>query len=501
LQKAFVQPLPIDSFPGSGKPVEWIHLLAWLSRDQEARYDHVLDWRSTYSGSPVLGDIHSADRTLLVRTVLGLMHEKELEARKEHMDILRQKAECEGLIPKLVFAQERAGKEFRRLMKVNDETITETALAASEASLKQNATQLYVRVGELRKQDGVGELLTNERDDLVTRLAGVAERLRNLEGDQNRVKLDLALREGKISEEDYRKQLAQMPLRADQCSAPLELAVAHGCKLAQSLHPNRFSAHLLAELKSTQGALQEKKSSLEKEGTRLGREQSATNKAKAEVDGRIAAARRRHQDDIQMLDNEAGVVRRKLDVTKELQALTNELEAERKKLERLQTEQRKSAEFQDTLRQQATTRQSEFSELFSALAKRALMSNNRGAVRFLAEDVKLELDYNDLTSTALITLKILLFDLAGLFASARGSESHPGFLIHDSPREADLTAAIYRRLFEIAYSEETNENEAPFQYVITTTEPPPAELKRTPWLVHPAFSSAEKERRFLRENL
>jgi hypothetical protein len=122
-------------------------------------------------------------------------------------------------------------------------------------------------------------------------------------------------------------------------------------------------------------------------------------------------------------------------------------------------------------------------------------------VRFLAEEIKLELDYSDLTSTALTTLKILIFDLAALLASARQSAQHPGFLIHDSPREADLTAAIYRRIFDIPKGEEFSDTEAPVQYVITTTEPPPEHLKGVPWLVHPPFSSTEKERRFLRDNI
>ena len=93
------------------------------------------------------------------------------------------------------------------------------------------------------------------------------------------------------------------------------------------------------------------------------------------------------------------------------------------------------------------------------------------------------------------------FDLAALLASARQSALHPGFLIHDSPREADLTAAIYRRIFDIPKDEEFSDMDAPIQYVITTTEPPPEHLKVAPWLVHEPFSSTEKARRFLGDNI
>ena len=51
-------------------------------------------------------------------------------------------------------------------------------------------------------------------------------------------------------------------------------------------------------------------------------------------------------------------------------------------------------------------------------------------------------------------------------------------MIHDSPREAELTAAIYHRIFEVAQKEEAEAEPSPFQYFITTTEPPPTDLNK-----------------------
>ena len=153
LHRAFVAPLPVEVLPGSGKKVEWPHVLAWLSRDQEARYDHVLDWRSQYSGSGGLGDIHHADRTLLVRSMLGLTQLGELEARREHMQILRDKADCETLIPKLEFARKRADAEYRRLMKLGDDEITESGLLVEENEFKRENTRLTALARDLRLQD------------------------------------------------------------------------------------------------------------------------------------------------------------------------------------------------------------------------------------------------------------------------------------------------------------------------------------------------------------
>lgn len=501
LQKAFIEPLPIEVFPGSEKQVDWAHLLAWLSRDQEARYDHVLDWRSGYGGASSLGDIHSADRTLLIRTVLGLTQSGELDARRDHMRILREKGDCETLIPKLIYARDRAEKEYRRVLNAPDATITESTLTVEKAGLELEDKRFMGLIREMRQRDGAGDLLPVERDEKVTQLADLAKRFQEAEADQKKAKLELDFREGRMTQEEYRQQLAQMPLRADQCSAPLELAIAHGCKLAEALHLNRFSEHVLAELKSTTGALQARVSSLQQTVAQLKRDQTEATKEKQHLEARIATARQKHQERMETFEADLALSRLKFEATTELLTLTEELETERKKSERLQGEQRRSTDFQESLRQKATARQSDFSEVFSAMAERVLLLGNRGAVRFLADDVKLELDYSDLTSTALTTLKILLFDLAALLASARQSENHPGFLIHDSPREADLTAAIYRRLFDIPKAEEFSKTEAPIQYIITTTESPPEHLKMSPWLVHPSFSSAEKARRFLGDNI
>jgi hypothetical protein len=374
-------------------------------------------------------------------------------------------------------------------------------LTVEKAGLEREETRLLGLIREMRQRDGAGDLLPVQRDDKITQLADLAKKMEDAEGDAKKAKLELDFREGRISQEEYRRQLAQMPLRADQCSAPLELAIAHGCQLAEALHPNRFSEHVLAQLKSTQGILQARVSSLEGQVANLKREQTETSKEKQRLEKQIVTARQKHQERIEAFEGDLALARRKYEVTSELLTLTEELEAERKKSERLQGAQRRSTEEQETLRQKATARQSDFSEVFSLLAGRVLESENRGAVRFLAEEIKLELDYSDLTSTALTTLKILIFDLAALLASARQSGQHPGFLIHDSPREADLTAAIYRRIFDIPKGEELSDTEAPVQYVITTTEPPPEHLKLKPWLVHPPFSSTEKERRFLRDNI
>jgi hypothetical protein len=75
--------------------------------------------------------------------------------------------------------------------------------------------------------------------------------------------------------------------------------------------------------------------------------------------------------------------------------------------------------------------------------------------------------------------QVVGFDLTCLSAAINGHASHPRLLVHDSPREADLNELIYRNLFRYVLSLEARfpEQEPAFQYIITTTSPPPQIVK------------------------
>jgi len=72
---------------------------------------------------------------------------------------------------------------------------------------------------------------------------------------------------------------------------------------------------------------------------------------------------------------------------------------------------------------------------------------------------------------AVATLTSVVADIASLLLSVEGYGYHPMFLIHDSPREADLSGAAYAGFLTKIYelSENLGADTAPFQYIITTT--------------------------------
>jgi hypothetical protein len=88
----------------------------------------------------------------------------------------------------------------------------------------------------------------------------------------------------------------------------------------------------------------------------------------------------------------------------------------------------------------------------------------------------------DRTTAAIDSLKVLAFDLGVLCLSIEGATRVPAFLIHDSPREADLGTEI-----------EGSDDQPQFQYIVTTTTRPPEDLAVEPWLRLTLRSSAGTE--------
>jgi len=91
-----------------------------------------------------------------------------------------------------------------------------------------------------------------------------------------------------------------------------------------------------------------------------------------------------------------------------------------------------------------------------------------------------------MSGEAVETLAVLLADISSLIYNAKSEKSKlPGFLLHDSPREADLGKRIYWSFLRFAASLQAglaSLDQCPFQYILTTTTEPPKELQTPDWI-------------------
>lgn len=84
-------------------------------------------------------------------------------------------------------------------------------------------------------------------------------------------------------------------------------------------------------------------------------------------------------------------------------------------------------------------------------------------------------------------LEVLIGDMVCLLDAATSKSSHhPGFLVRDCPREADMSGRLYREYLLLAGEAESQlsgNGAAPFQYIVTTTSAPPESIQETGTIV------------------
>ena len=152
----------------------------------------------------------------------------------------------------------------------------------------------------------------------------------------------------------------------------------------------------------------------------------------------------------------------------------------RERLEKIDSEIHYAKNQLDFYREQSAKKGQELQKLFDELVRRILKADYSGSITTSAVDFTPQIQQGSaIAGAAVESLSFLLMDITSMLAASRGIGHHPGFLVHDSPREADLDIGPYHSLFtEMATLTKENggKDSAPFQYIITTTTEPPAEL-------------------------
>jgi len=123
--------------------------------------------------------------------------------------------------------------------------------------------------------------------------------------------------------------------------------------------------------------------------------------------------------------------------------------------------------------------------IFSGAVRAVLSSGTYdGRVSLANRELEFRITHGPaMSGEAVETLSVLLADVACLVYNSVSDKARlPGFLLHDSPREADLGLRIYRSFIRFVAALQAHFGSAekcPFQYILTTTTPPPPELQPT----------------------
>jgi hypothetical protein len=475
-----------DTFLGSavrlmpatiGETHAWQSALAWATRDQECRFAHALEWRdpNTDSKSPVRGRSKD-DILLLVRACVGALSTQELLARQREEAEVAVLSSARTERSGLEWQIKRATQRFRTVF--GDTAITD-ASTLEAARLRAIAVE---RVQEaLNLPAGSPTSLERAREERDA----ARERLRRGEDEFNVARSRIEEKQrtagfirGELVEASAEYQTAANPV-CPICKIPIDAVLAEGCNISLEK----------CDLDGLQRKNDARKQELAAEATEIARLQSREGPLKQE----IALAKQQ----LERLDHSVATLERSLfdcarairdaerlvDDVERYSELIEESAARDQAIEDAEARLEAAREAIAGQREEAARTIQDLSERFGAVIRELVPGDVAGRLVLDGNGLALRVELGGDRSTAAIdSWKIVAFDLAVLSMTIEGRTTLPAFLLHDSPREADLGMSLYARLFGFVRHLESFGPSPLFQYIITTTTEPPMEFQSDPWL-------------------
>ena len=506
IDEAVFGQMAIRVLPGSQKQLDWPQLVQWLTRDQEAHFRGLLEWRETDSNSESI-PISADDRASLVRLVLGLVQQKEQPLLKEFAE---KAAEHESKIRervKLEFAIERDRIALAEKIKIPVGDPKDAVLQLETSNLVTNLRNAADAAVRAAQQDDANSALL----DAVARAqaefeiaSAIAEDAKaKMDAEDNRLKGITPPPKPKEAVSGIRQMLKGMEPFYGYCSHPMDAAYKAQCPIAKQRAQDDAVRQATNEI---QGQAPIVRSELERLQAEYKHHQGIADEKKRAMQSAQAlfsAARVRQRMELEALKEPARDAAMIEALHRSFTKGCQDLETLNGRIKDLHTDKEAINDTLKALTKLHKDLLAKFTRLFHHIAQHLLDKAVNGRVEFSGKSIEPRLEYNgDRDSAALKVTKWVTFDLAALVLGVTTSEAHhPRFLLHDSPRESDMAPIIYGGLFSAAKEiEGTFGDAAPFQYIVTTTEPPPEVVRKAPWLRLELDASVETER-FLGINL
>ena len=489
----------------SQKTLDWPRLLPWLSRDQEAHFSGLLEWRRDQDSDSQSPYVSSDDKANLVRLVLGLV---DAEEQKLLAEFARKAESHEQKIrdrPKLEFTVEREKKSLEEKLKMMvespdapllqqevDKKVLQLRNASDQAlaSVKQNEEidKLLTQVAQRRAEWGVVNAMVEEYEEAVeladARARGIAPQPKKQPAEKD----------------PFRETLKGLGPFPGYCSHLMDRAWKAECPIAHERPKDDEITDTTKKLGTSAQTEAAKLASLKTELERRRKLATPKQQALQTVVGALALARERHQKELEKLKAPAQEAARIEALLTSYRKACTDLAAWDVEIKDLKRDKEALDDKLADLTKHHQKLLEQFGKIFNFVAQRMLGKAVTGRVRFSGKQIVPELEYHGLRdSAALKVVRWLIFDLASLALGITNTAAHhPRFLMHDSPREADLAASIYVSLFTAAQEMEAASGDEPsFQYIVTTTEPPPESLNKQPWVIDPILDASVEAGRLL----
>lgn len=501
LDRVLTEALPVATFATAPTPIAWPHLVQWLSRDQESRFAGLADLRHSMSESES-PDMSVEDRHFLFRATLDLINVAEQAELEKNKALLAKRQQAERDAPLLRFRSDSTLAQIRERMPDfrTDLAPLDFLLAVKTHSSKQ-AVELEAKQRTMAEPEAL-KIARRQQIEAESDKRAAEQQAKEISENLELIGKEVDLLHGKTTQAEHDSWVREK--MGDRfCGQPLSAAIEWDCPLVRGRKlPIEKGEQSLRAAPTIEDL--EKRAASEKR--RLFTSQAmVTRKIEAVVKARGAAqvAERAYDAERNKLATQSAELSALAEAAKSAHSDAVEAKKLDDSLAGLEQKIRRSQELQANIREKQSATLSAFSETFGRVTRAVLGDDVEGSIKFRGRQIRPTLIHGiDLTSAALETLKIICFDLAALISGIEGRGAHPRFLIHDGPREADMDAELYQRLFLLAVEIEKAFGKAPksFQYILTTTEPPPMGLQINPWLIDPVLDASTSGGKLLGED-
>lgn len=466
--------------PGGKSPRDaWLIALAWLTRDQECRFNHVLDWRSTdsESESPARG-LGRTDLLDALRVFLKALSPEERATRTEIADKEARRRAGEQERDHLAWQVAQSGPRLSAELAISPDAVLPGKMGV--ALLAQTAQAKLADAAKVKPEPAANDIanIRELRDSAQSELTQLLERHAAIEAKIPEIERLISRIKGEAPGLSFQQADAESPA-CPICEVPIDRVLAEGCGCS----------HKLPDLESVRQRRERLLQDLDAEQLNLKGLQAERSHFPAEL--ALAQQRRdRHESRLRQLEatrdsREAAWygARRLVDEVAAYDQLIERHEKAVSSVRTLEAEIEKAREGAAAFREKQGAVFQRLTEKFDAIIRELVGPQAKGSTSLTGKGLELSVNLGGDRSTAAIeSLKIIAFDLAALALSIEGRAVTPEFLLHDSPREADLGLSLYHRLFQLSRRLEDFGPKPLFQYIVTTTTRPPKDFEGAPWL-------------------
>lgn len=472
--------------PETAQTIEWRHILAWITRDQGSRFKSFFAWRE---GEGTGLQRSRQDPPIIMRAVLGLMDQQEsgllasIRTLERNLETTQQ--EIERLQQEPVLIRRRIESELRAWLKLSDELPL-----YSDDMFKESVADKVNDAREMAKAQ------LNKAD---AKLETANEALFKLRAERHEL-------DQRYQQADYDYQLANAARLKDEES--VKKINQQRSKLQGLVGACEHGSILFSDCKYIKDEIQK----LQTINMKDGRDQITLSRSEEEWAARAVAAlksrealekpRQQLSNQVPEKEQECQSLKTKRDTVMLTVDRGQRLLSELDRWERLsgsteaaeqirQLISRREAISSDIdnkrlqvqmLKQKNSKRKNTLADIINKLTRELLSEEAFGKFEFQDESRPFQLSVRG--GEAYRVLEVLLGDLVCLLDSVNPGSAFPGLLVHDCPREADMSSGLYENFLLLVQKieQEIFAGKAPFQYIVTTTTPPPASIQCLPYL-------------------